>query len=97
MQNNKDYFDQSLDEIKLLKYINESDPDDEHGMLRLFDYFYYKVGLHPYCEAHNSVSTLCAACPGKPVAAENPCMQVLSSGALLAEVPHLWCFAGACA
>lgn len=43
MQNNKDYFDQSLDEIKLLKYINEADPDDEHGMLRLFDYFYYKV------------------------------------------------------
>ena len=50
MQNNKDYFDQSLDEIKLLKYINEADPDDEHGMLRLFDYFYYKVsnGLSPY-------------------------------------------------
>lgn len=45
MQNNKDYFDQSLDEIKLLKYINEADPDDEHGMLRLFDYFYYKVSL----------------------------------------------------
>ncbi len=43
MQNNKDYFDQSLDEIKLLKYINEADPEDEHGMLRLFDYFYYKV------------------------------------------------------
>ena len=45
MQNNKDYFDQSLDEIKLLKYINEADPDDQHGMLRLFDYFYYKVGF----------------------------------------------------
>jgi len=43
LQNNKDYFDQSLDEIKLLKYINEADPEDEHGMLRLFDYFYYKV------------------------------------------------------
>ena len=43
VQNNKDYFDQSLDEIKLLKYINEADPDDENGMLRLFDYFYYKV------------------------------------------------------
>ena len=45
LQNNKDYFDQSLDEIKLLKYINEADPDDEFGMLRLFDYFYYKVCL----------------------------------------------------
>ena len=45
LQNNKDYFDQSLDEIKLLKYINEADPNDEHGMLRLFDYFYYKASL----------------------------------------------------
>ena len=43
MQNNKDYFDQSLDEIKLLKYVSDADPDDEHGMLRLYDYFYYKV------------------------------------------------------
>ena len=43
VQNNKDYFDQSLDEIKLLKYVSDADPDDEHGMLRLYDYFYYKV------------------------------------------------------
>ena len=43
LQNNKDYFDQSLDEIKLLKYVSDADPDDEHGMLRLYDYFYYKV------------------------------------------------------
>lgn len=42
-QNNKDYMDQSLDEIKLLRYINESDPHDEHGVLRLHDYFYFKV------------------------------------------------------
>ena len=43
VQNNKDYFDQSLDEIKLLKYVNEQDPNDEHGILRLYDYFYYKA------------------------------------------------------
>ena len=43
MQNNKDYFDQSLDEIKLLKYVNVRDPADEHGLVRLYDYFYYKV------------------------------------------------------
>ena len=42
-QNNKDYLDQSLDEIKLLKYVNEHDPSDEHGILQLYDYFYYKV------------------------------------------------------
>ena len=43
-QNNKDYFDQSLDEIKLLKFVNSCDPHDEHGIVRLYDYFYYKVG-----------------------------------------------------
>lgn len=49
-QNNKDYFDQSLDEIKLLKYVNTHDPTDAAGIVRLFDYFYYKVqGL---CTTH---------------------------------------------
>lgn len=43
MQNNKDYLDQSLDEIKLLKYVNKHDPDDHSGILQLYDYFYYKV------------------------------------------------------
>jgi hypothetical protein len=47
VQNNKDYLDQSLDEIKLLKYVNQNDPDDEHNILQLYDYFYYKV-LHAY-------------------------------------------------
>lgn len=35
--------DQSLDEIKLLKYVNEHDPADEQGLLQLYDFFYYKV------------------------------------------------------
>ena len=43
VQNNKDYLDQSLDEIKLLKYVNSHDPRDQHGILQLYDYFYYKV------------------------------------------------------
>lgn len=42
-QNNKDYFDQSLDEIKLLKYVNGMDPDDKYAIVRLYDYFYYKA------------------------------------------------------
>lgn len=42
-QNNKDYFDQSLDEVKLLRYINAADSTDRHGILRLHDYFYYRV------------------------------------------------------
>ena len=53
LQNNKDYFDQSLDEIKLLKYVNSMDPDDEQGVVRLYDYFYHKVSggrsrMHPH-------------------------------------------------
>lgn len=43
IKNNKDFFDQSLDEIKLLKYINKHDPGDKHHLLRLFDYFYHRV------------------------------------------------------
>jgi hypothetical protein len=43
IKNNKDYLDQSLDEIKLLKYVNDADPLDEHGIVRLYDFFYYKV------------------------------------------------------
>lgn len=42
-QNHKDYFDQSLDEIKLLKYVNTMDPNDEYAIVRLYDFFYYKV------------------------------------------------------
>ena len=42
-QNNKDYFDQGLDEVKLLQYVNAADPQDEAGLLRLHDFFYFKV------------------------------------------------------
>lgn len=43
IKNNKDFFDQSLDEIKLLKYVNKHDPADRYHLLRLYDYFYYRV------------------------------------------------------
>ena len=43
IRNEKDFFDQSLDEIKLLKFVNKHDPTDEHHILRLYDYFYYQV------------------------------------------------------
>ncbi|KAL6531087.1 hypothetical protein OROHE_014156 [Orobanche hederae] len=42
VKNSKDFFDQSLDEIKLLKFINKHDPADERHILRLYDYFYYQ-------------------------------------------------------
>jgi serine/threonine protein kinase len=50
IKNNKDYFDQSLDEIKLLKYVNAADPTDSAGILQMYDYFYYKEHLFIVCE-----------------------------------------------
>mmetsp|Transcript_7570 Transcript_7570/g.12748 ORF Transcript_7570/g.12748 Transcript_7570/m.12748 type:complete len:486 (+) Transcript_7570:2338-3795(+) len=45
IKNNKDFFDQSLDEIKLLQYINSCGDADEHHVLRLIDFFYCKEHL----------------------------------------------------
>ncbi|KAJ9512538.1 hypothetical protein QJQ45_018951 [Haematococcus lacustris] len=50
IKNNKDYLDQSLDEIKLLKYVNDHDPNDTAGVVRLYDFFYYKEHLFLVCE-----------------------------------------------
>lgn len=45
IKNDKDFFDQSLDEIKLLKYINVNGEVDENCVLKLHDYFYHKEHL----------------------------------------------------
>jgi serine/threonine protein kinase len=61
IKNNKDFFDQSLDEIKLLRLLNCYDKDDEKNILQLYgptpppragafvltavDYFYFKEHL----------------------------------------------------
>ena len=45
IKNDKDFFDQSLDEIKLLKFVNKYDPADQCHILRLYDYFYHQVGV----------------------------------------------------
>lgn len=45
IKNEKDFFDQSLDEIKLLKYINVNGDVEENCVLRLYDYFYHKEHL----------------------------------------------------
>ncbi|RWR79537.1 Protein kinase domain-containing protein [Cinnamomum micranthum f. kanehirae] len=50
IKNNKEFFDQSLDEIKLLKFINKNDPADKYHILRLYDYFYYREHLLIVCE-----------------------------------------------
>jgi serine/threonine protein kinase len=45
IKNNKDFLDQSLDEIKLLRYLNAAGDVDAHHILRLYDYFYFKEHL----------------------------------------------------
>ncbi|XP_017697946.2 uncharacterized protein LOC103705802 isoform X2 [Phoenix dactylifera] len=50
IKNNKDFFDQSLDEIKLLKFVSKNDPADKYHILRLYDYFYYREHLLIVCE-----------------------------------------------
>eukprot|EP00607_Mallomonas_marina_P010090 CAMPEP_0182419856 /NCGR_PEP_ID=MMETSP1167-20130531/4210_1 /TAXON_ID=2988 /ORGANISM="Mallomonas Sp, Strain CCMP3275" /LENGTH=785 /DNA_ID=CAMNT_0024594991 /DNA_START=38 /DNA_END=2392 /DNA_ORIENTATION=- len=50
IKNNKDFFDQSLDEIKLLQYINSMGDADRHNVLKLVDYFYCKEHLFIVCE-----------------------------------------------
>ena len=50
IRNNKDFFDQSLGEIKLLRRLNAADPTDQHHVLRMYDYFYHKEHLFIVCE-----------------------------------------------
>mmetsp|Transcript_25419 Transcript_25419/g.25168 ORF Transcript_25419/g.25168 Transcript_25419/m.25168 type:complete len:334 (-) Transcript_25419:16-1017(-) len=46
IENNKDYYDQSIDEIKLLRYINVNCKDvDDENVIGLIDYFYHKEHL----------------------------------------------------
>jgi len=46
IENNKDYFDQSIDEIKLLRYIKTNCEDcDKKNVIRMIDYFYHKEHL----------------------------------------------------
>jgi len=50
IKNNKEFFDQSLDEIRLLQYINSHGDADENNVLQLYDYFYHKEHLFIVCE-----------------------------------------------
>lgn len=52
IKNNKDYFDQSLDEIKLLTIIKNACAGrcDDFHVLELYDYFYFKEHLFLVCE-----------------------------------------------
>jgi hypothetical protein len=50
IRNNKDFLDQSLGEIKLLRLLNEHDPRDEKHVLRMLEFFYYREHLFIVCE-----------------------------------------------
>lgn len=50
INNNKDFFDQSLDEVKLLTFLNSLCDPDERCLLKIIDYFYYKEHLFIVCE-----------------------------------------------
>ena len=45
IENNKNYFDQSLDEIKVLNFVNANGEPDELNFLKSIDFFYYKEHL----------------------------------------------------
>ena len=45
IKNKKDFFDQSLDEIKLLHLLGSRDLADRHHILHMHDYFYFKEHL----------------------------------------------------
>mmetsp|Transcript_15756 Transcript_15756/g.23682 ORF Transcript_15756/g.23682 Transcript_15756/m.23682 type:complete len:717 (-) Transcript_15756:295-2445(-) len=45
IKNSKDFFDQSLDEIKLLQYINSRGDPHKNNVLKLTDFFYCKEHL----------------------------------------------------
>ena len=43
--NNKDYMDQALDEVKLLRYIKANCNPDEACLINMYDYFYHREHL----------------------------------------------------
>ena len=45
IKNHKDFFDQSLDEIKVLAHVNGLDPDDSFHVVHMLDYFYHREHL----------------------------------------------------
>lgn len=59
VRNDKDYVDQSLDEIKLLRFINCNGDVDLLHCLRLYEFFYYKEHLIIVTELLKCVAGCC--------------------------------------
>ena len=45
IKNNKEYFDQGVDEIRVLEYIGHNCKVDERHLIRLLDAFYFREHL----------------------------------------------------
>jgi serine/threonine protein kinase len=75
IKNNKEYFDQGVDEIRVMEVIARSCNVDEKHLVRLIDYFYFREhliivtevgavaaagGLERSC--HLRVRTICCSC-----------------------------------
>jgi len=45
IRNKKDYFDQSLDEIRILQLLKDTNQCEEHNIYEMLDFFYYKEHL----------------------------------------------------
>ena len=45
VKNDKDFFDQSLDEVRLLRMMNDADARDEKNIVRMLDFFYHREHL----------------------------------------------------
>ena len=45
ISNNKDFFDQALDEIKILRYISANCNPDDHNLLKIKGVFYHREHL----------------------------------------------------
>ena len=66
IKNNKEYFDQGVDEIRVLEYIDHNCKVDERHLVRLLDAFYFREHLVIVTEvrwcAKASVHSSTAAC-----------------------------------
>lgn len=65
IQNSKSFLDQSIDEVRLLRFVNNADPDDKHGILRLYEYFYHRV--HPSTASYSVFPGVCLLSEHLPI------------------------------
>jgi len=102
IKNVKDYVDQSLDEVRLLRLANAADPDDSAGILRLLDAFYHREHLFLVTEALRADlhavaraaarSAAVARASGSPAPARPPYFTLPRIQAIARQVLHALAF-----